>query len=161
MGRGFYKKAFNPRRLLNRYKYCPFCNKSTEILYGCYLCCGNHVGDKPRTPFIAKKFISEEGNDSKREYPSRFRRIEVLKEQENRCIYCGVSFLVSNITWDHFKPFSVFKDNSPENFVAACRECNAMKAARVFETIDEVRRYVQEKRERRDRALRTMQARIL
>lgn len=89
---------------------------------------------------------------SKRGHPNLARRQELLSEQSNRCFYCGVSFDVLHVPyWDHFIPFSYSLNNSADNFVASCLECNCVKNDKFFDTKEEAIRYVKEQRVRKGR----------
>lgn len=45
------------------------------------------------------------------------------------CPYCLKEKPLSDATKDHKNPYSRFHDNSPENIVLCCRECNNEKGA--------------------------------
>ena len=45
------------------------------------------------------------------------------------CPYCLQQFLLTEATRDHKNPKSRFHDNSPENIVLCCKECNHEKGA--------------------------------
>ena len=60
--------------------------------------------------------------------------LQVARETNFRCIYCGHSFFASVDAWtqfnvDHLRPGSPGKrDERPENKVAACWTCNKLKS---------------------------------
>lgn len=73
--------------------------------------------------------------------PGQKRKAEILSKQEGRCIYCGREFdVLGPPHFDHFIPFSYCYSNRPENYVAACQDCNSRKSGRVFDSIEEVRK---------------------
>ena len=49
------------------------------------------------------------------------------------CPYCLKEFPTSKGTRDHKNPYSRFHDNSPENIVMACMNCNHEKGALTVE----------------------------
>ena len=53
-------------------------------------------------------------------------RESILRRDNRTCFYCGGC---ANCV-DHITPYSRTGDNSPENLVAACIECNSRKGAR-------------------------------
>ncbi len=63
----------------------------------------------------------------------RFSRINVLTRDGFRCQYCGEKQLARDLTLDHVLPRSLGGPASWTNIVAACRPCNAKKAARTPE----------------------------
>ena len=91
--------------------------------------------------------------------PSKLYRDAILKAQGNRCFYCGSVFnefflykrkvRCAVVTWDHLLPFTYSHSNSPKNFVAACRECNNIKGARIFNSVEEAIHYVRQERNNR------------
>ena len=62
---------------------------------------------------------------------SKKRRFEVLKRFGFRCNYCGARAADGvELHVDHVHPVSKGGDNSGDNLVAACRDCNLGKGAR-------------------------------
>lgn len=83
---------------------------------------------------------------------------EVRKRDECTCQYCGLRGLDNfdiwmNLTIDHLIPSCSGGDDTAENKVVACGECNTLKGTYVpvgnerEERIADARRYVQKKRE--------------
>lgn len=80
----------------------------------------------------------------------------ILEDQDNRCFYCGLRFgewyhdgkfaRERSVRWDHLLPYSYSFNNNNDNFVAACQQCNGIKSARVFETLDEAAEFVRNRR---------------
>lgn len=56
-------------------------------------------------------------------------RYEVLKRDNHTCRYCGASAPDATLTVDHVTPVALGGSDSPDNLVAACRDCNAGKAS--------------------------------
>lgn len=57
----------------------------------------------------------------------------VLQEKYNyQCFYCGKSG--SNLTKDHVIPVSKGGEDTMENIVPACMECNRRKGVKIYET---------------------------
>lgn len=131
--------------------YCTACKTNSLIVASKYTCCGKHCGAKP----TIKQRISEP--KWRRKKPSLAVQHKILELQNNRCIYCGSSFRITKyikddkirimkLVWDHFIPYAYSANNYHHNFVAACNVCNSIKASKMFETLDEAREYIAEKR---------------
>ena len=58
-------------------------------------------------------------------------RWKVLERDGFKCIYCGATKATANLVIDHGDPFSKGGDDDVDNYVTACRECNAGKASKV------------------------------
>lgn len=56
-------------------------------------------------------------------------RFEVLRRDNHTCQYCGGSAPDVTLTVDHVKPVALGGKDSPENLVAACKDCNAGKSS--------------------------------
>lgn len=70
------------------------------------------------------------------------------------CFYCDREFgsvvwvkreRTLRVHWDHVTPYVHTFDNREVNFVAACQICNGWKSDKVFDTIEEIRGYLQRK----------------
>jgi 5-methylcytosine-specific restriction endonuclease McrA len=61
--------------------------------------------------------------------PNAGLRDRILRRDGFRCVYCGEVFPDESLTLDHVQPRMRGGDRSEGNIVAACRECNAAKAA--------------------------------
>lgn len=97
----------------------------------------------------------------KRKIPSKATQNKILALQKNCCIYCNEKFKITKyirngkikvlkLVWDHFIPFAYSANNYPHNFVAACNVCNSLKSSKMFETLDDAKQYILEKREKKD-----------
>lgn len=56
-------------------------------------------------------------------------RYEVLKRDNHTCRYCGGAAPDVKLTVDHVTPLALGGSDSPDNLVAACRDCNAGKSS--------------------------------
>jgi len=68
--------------------------------------------------------------DRKRKNISAKVRWQVMERDGFRCIYCGAGRETATLVIDHGDPFARGGEDSIDNYVTACRECNAGKAAR-------------------------------
>ena len=78
--------------------------------------------------------------------------MQILTAQENRCFYCARTFgvriargsrdVILRCEWDHQVPYAYAQNNMPENFVAACHVCNALKSSFLFRTVDEAQTFL-------------------
>lgn len=104
--------------------------------------------------------IAHHGKRSrKRGRPTALAQQFILKTQKDRCFYCGLKLLEwyhdgkfarqRDIHWDHVSPWSYTRNNNNDNFVAACRECNGIKSAKVFTTLEEAANHVRERRKKK------------
>ena len=83
----------------------------------------------------------------KRKYPSPSAKTGIIESQNGKCLYCGVAFDVITLAhFDHFKPYSACDKSLLENFVAACPDCNQLKADKIFDTKEAAREYIRKKR---------------
>lgn len=60
---------------------------------------------------------------------SKRTRYEVLRRDNHTCRYCGGVAPDAVLTVDHVLPVSLGGSDKPDNLVAACKDCNAGKAA--------------------------------
>ena len=56
-------------------------------------------------------------------------RFEILKRDNHQCRYCGGVAPDVILTIDHIKPIALGGSDTPDNLVAACRDCNAGKSS--------------------------------
>ena len=57
-------------------------------------------------------------------------RAYVIERDGRRCFYCGTGFAddLSDVTLDHYIPYSLWPMNKPRNLRLACEPCNTRKA---------------------------------
>ena len=70
---------------------------------------------------------------------------KVYRVRGTACLYCGG--VADSV--DHVLPWSYCPDNSMNNLVPACMECNGIAYNLIFSTLDEKVRYVVRQRQRR------------
>jgi hypothetical protein len=127
--------------------YCADCECYTFILDGKFACC-----DKPAVQKEPKGYKRMFRGGGERHSPTPGVRKRILQAQENRCFYCERLFgetyyLQGRFTklspqWDHLVPFAYLHSSPIANFVAACIDCNRVKKAMMFQTVEEARIYV-------------------
>ncbi len=79
-------------------------------------------------------------------------------KKSNFCSYCNREFFRCILTgrmgryslrlrpnWDHYLPFSLYQDNSNENYVLCCNVCNIFKGNKVFSSIVELAKYLEKR----------------
>lgn len=130
--------------------FCKECQQFAFIVKRLYTCCGKREDFEPDT------WKRECDADSRKNRPPMWKRREVLRQQQNRCLYCECMFGSSvrrrekvvrlTICWDHFSPYSYSRDNGPDNFVAACQICNGIKSNKIFDTLESAQVYIQTQR---------------
>jgi len=87
---------------------------------------------------LAKPLTSKEGH-------------VILERDHYRCQYCGLDGMANFenslvMSVDFVLPRAQKGRKKPENLVASCRACNVIKGRRVFETFDEAKAYVLDRR---------------
>ncbi|KKM17464.1 hypothetical protein LCGC14_1675530 [marine sediment metagenome] len=60
---------------------------------------------------------------------SKTLRYAVMERDGFTCQYCGVSALAAELQVDHVMPVSCGGQDTPENLLTACKECNAGKSS--------------------------------
>ncbi len=59
----------------------------------------------------------------------------IFERDDYRCQYCGEKVTQNNATLDHKIPISKGGDNSKENLVTCCFECNSIKSGKTLEEV--------------------------
>lgn len=119
---------------------------------GVCLACGEEClicNDGTSSCCHSKAIIYKSGTLSKETISARDRKInyipkeykeKTLKEQDNKCYWCGRpfgniivnkktgSYVYLHVCWDHYIPYSFIGDSRPINFVASCQICNSFKS---------------------------------
>ena len=105
---------------------------------------------------LLKKLVGCKGDATytsrNRKPPGKRVRDRILERQDNRCLYCQMpfgsevirkySYVYLRLQWDHFVPHAYLGRRAEDNWAAACHVCNGIKASRVFESLDEARRFI-------------------
>jgi len=127
----------------------------TIVLQGIKQCCDEPVN--PEQGFSCKENMIQ--GHFKRKYPSLKRQKELLDKQNNQCLYCNKPFgtpytrngvlAFTTVHWDHLVPYAYSQTSKDLDFVASCNICNFIKSDMVFETIEEVFRYVDYNRKKK------------
>ena len=133
--------------------YCRKCKAFSFVVDKTFQCCGKEGNDS------AESYKRMSNASGMRKCPPQKIAVDILKKQENRCKYCDIKFgeiyfrdtkrHISKIAWDHFVPFAYLQENPYDNWVASCGVCNSIKSSKMFETIEEVRNYVQYSRKKK------------
>jgi hypothetical protein len=142
-------------RVRVRRTYCLKCRRKTLVTKkGEKLCCGEPYEDHPEE----FKVVCGKGVWRNRK-PSAKHVKEMLEKYNYSCCYCGRRFGISmqmtvdgvvkfrkiKLNWDHFLPFSYAYNHQDENFLPSCSICNYWKRNIIFQTVEEVQIYVQNK----------------
>lgn len=134
--------------------YCNNCHCRTIVTRKMEkLCCGGIYNESPEE----YKVIVGKGLGRRRR-PSVKTQKELLEKYNYSCCYCerrfdtfikmDGSFKKIKLAWDHFLPFSYAYNHQDSNFLPACSICNAWKRNGIYQTIDEVKLYVNDKWEK-------------
>lgn len=85
---------------------------------------------------------------------SSFNYKKVLKRDKYQCQYCGYHpSLVDEfipISIDHIKPHFVGGNNSMENLITSCMECNKIASSKWFDSFIDKKIYIYEKRKNKE-----------
>lgn len=129
---------------------CPKCKKLALVQDGLSLCCGSEF-KKELIPTKVKR-MSEPDQTFK---PHKRSKAKQLEFQDYRCLYCEQTFNSEIFTkegwkhltpeWDHIEPYSYSQNNFQENMVLCCKFCNMWKHNYIFNSIDEIKIFVQQK----------------
>lgn len=127
--------------------YCSSCRTYAFVRDGKMACCGEVLEG---AEIKGCKRMSEPPNV--RDRPSRKEQKRILSDQHHRCFYCSRWFGTEiwrkarrsnlRVHWDHVIPWVYSLDNRNQNFVAACHVCNMLKGAKMFNSIEEARIYL-------------------
>lgn len=127
--------------------WCEKCLGYAIVVDNHFNCCGRKAKLEEATKFTRKR---EAEADKKRRDISPKRRKSILEHQAYQCVYCGGSLAGKTpIEFDHFVCFAYSGDNGDKNFVASCRMCNRLKSSLMFNSVEEARAYICDKRTNR------------
>ena len=142
--------SFYGRSALLR-KYCCDCKTTSFVLDGYYQCC-----DKPDEKKEIKYMTERISECFRGSLAAEFKR-KILALQKHRCHYCGLDlsrvwYYIDKygcareirVNFDHFIPASYCANESLENIYAVCNICNRYKSSKIFNSIGELRKYLQE-----------------
>jgi len=141
-------------------QYCERCRMNAFVIDGVLQCCGEIIEALDKN--ISKNYIVKSGKrDRSNSFISKATKSEVLKKQDNMCIYCDGVFGTCDIDmrnfryrelkihFDHYIPWSYNMDNELGNVVAACGVCNGIKSNKYFKTFDDARKHILERRDQK------------
>jgi len=74
-------------------------------------------------------------SDDTNYYTDPKKRKEIFERDKYKCHYCGQTVTVENATLDHLIPRSKDGDDSKENLVVSCFECNSIKSGKTIEEV--------------------------
>jgi hypothetical protein len=64
-------------------------------------------------------------------------KVKIYEEQNGKCFFCERKFPIDLLTFDHLVPRSLNGDDSIDNIVLSCRECNVYRANKMpFQEIE-------------------------
>lgn len=136
--------------------YCKPCKCYALVVDDVLQCCD--------TKIIVPKIFDQRrmiNCQNKRRQLSKLIVRKILDRQENKCIYCGILFgtkyinprskklTTTEVCCDHITPFSYSQDSHADNLVGVCRVCNSIKSNKIFNTLEEAREYVANKRKKK------------
>ena len=126
-------------------KWCSDCNCYAFFIGGILMCCGK----KDSWDIERKTRLKRETQGTgRRGHISTKIKASILEKQNNKCAYCQCDLSQETIHFDHFIPFSyTFTGAREGDLVAACASCNLMKSNKMFDSKQEVRRYIKRGRE--------------
>ena len=132
--------------------YCYACRCNAFVVKGFKACCDTEIKSELRL----ENFTIECEPEFIRKTPPKEIQEKILNAQDHSCFYCEHTFNTHVfrdgkpkrvvLNWDHFVPWAYSRDNKGFNFVAACSICNQLKSNKVFDTVDQARLYIYEKR---------------
>lgn len=85
---------------------------------------------------------------------------KVLAIQEYKCYLCGINlkirhfykkrnrWIVLRVEFDHFIPKAFVDIGSIDNIYAMCSLCNGMKGSKIFDDVEQARKYIRNLREK-------------
>jgi len=126
------------------------------IVIDSVLQCCDSIIKKSNGSFYMMKRMS--GTSYDRRKPSCKRIRKLLEMQEGKCLYCEIpfgthykhphlnKFRQTTVCCDHYVPFAYAQNNKDDNFVLACGICNGIKSSKMFETLEDAKAYVRNRR---------------
>ncbi len=79
----------------------------------------------------------------KRIYIGKGKREKVYKRDNYTCVYCGrkLNEDIDKLVIDHFDPYPNNQNNSIDNLVTSCNDCNYLKWKYIFGSIEDCRNF--------------------
>jgi 5-methylcytosine-specific restriction endonuclease McrA len=124
------------------------------IINGEFSCCNALVSEIYKKEKIKREV---EGENRRSKIPLKTKK-SILKEQDNKCIYCGKvlegyvwdekrsKFRKIKIHFDHFISWKYSQDNHKDNLYASCDICNNIKSDKYFYNLISAKEYINEQR---------------
>lgn len=132
-------------------RYCDDCKRFAFVIDGRIQCCDERVESVLKKP---RRRISDVV--TARNHPRAKDQKRILREQDWKCFWCDKEFgksvwrknvrTVLKVNWDHLVPFSYCANNNSSNFVASCQICNNIKHSLIFNSVEECRVHIFNKR---------------
>jgi len=114
----------------------------------CSWCVGKKIGKpKTRCPKVVQKIAPK---IQRRSIP----RKRILERDNYTCQYCGVSSkenCLVKLTIDHFIPFVHGGNNKFNNLLTACWDCHKHKSDKIFDSMEEAKKFIANRREAREK----------
>lgn len=127
-------------------EYCPECKDYAIIIGNELQCCGLKLRpEQPDEPRVYRRRRMSEGSLHRIRISTKAKKA-CLRFQINQCLYCGAHVSIGTAHFDHFIPRSYSQDDSADNIVAACAKCNSLKSDLMFQTVEEARVYICQRR---------------
>ncbi|MFA6309729.1 MAG: HNH endonuclease [Clostridia bacterium] len=127
---------------------CPFCGEQNLSKTGTFKCTYCDETYSEQTVNKVRVIVGK----TKRNRPPALIVRKLLALQNNKCFYCGKEFdlqyyrngkvrkLIAHA--DHQIPYSYLLTNPDDNFVMACCVCNMFKSAKMFESVEDCKKYL-------------------
>jgi len=152
-----YVGLYGSARVLK--SYCNTCGAYAFVNDGRLACCDSIVDIVANIDGTIRTKRESQGAKRKA-IPNLIDREAILRQQEDRCIYCGLEFgafvvklnarvCALDVCWDHVVPYAYDQNNAAYNFVAACQICNGIKNGHIFESIEMARAYIMRRRKKK------------
>ena len=90
------------------------------------------IASSPPKPKKTRKKKKTKTSKKRSRYISASTRVDVLRRDNYRCVFCGVSAKKAELQIDHIIPFSKSGSNEMDNLQTLCIDCNRGKGNRFF-----------------------------
>ena len=130
--------------------HCEDCRRESIVIDDKLACCGKDCE-------VSSAMLKRISNPPhRRRKPSPTVQRKILDNQRFKCVYCGFSFGSETsrsgqaveilVVWDHFVPFAFAQNNRHDNFHASCQICNSIKSDKIFDSVEDARTYILNRR---------------